>query len=483
MVRAGGGLTAGTNYPATTGTPWTVRRFVFLSALFLSLSACAPAQLVWEKTLAPGLVYREEVDRATPRVIHILRLSPGSPAVRLSAEPTGGAINEASSAPTGRLTVGAAAAKAGALAAVNGDYFADLAKGWNGNPLGLLVRSGEMLATPNPKRSVFAWGPDTFAFGKTTWTGTVRVGSDTLKLSGLNRTAGPQEAVLNLAAAGQAFAAEGDVSITLRMDGTLSPSGTVGATVERVSDDAGATPVPSGKAILVVRGARRATVQGVKTGDRMAVESRTTGFDWEKIDAAIGGGPMLVQDGAVSVGEEGFAPKAFVAARHPRTAIGRTAEGDLLLVTVDGRSSLSVGASLSELAATMRRLGCVEAMNLDGGGSTAMAAVGLTVNRPSDGRERAVADALMVRGASPAPVFGPLRLVVPTTVRKGQTVDARVVDAKGRTIPNARVLWVASGSLWMDQGGRLIVLSVGSGLVQAAVDGQVLTAKVTVPRR
>ena len=426
-------------------------------------------------------MYREEVDRATPRVIHVLRLTPGSPAVRLSAEPTGGAINERTSAPTGRLAVGVAAAKAGALAAVNGDYFVDLSKGWNGQPLGLLVRAGEILATPNPKRSVFAWGPETFAFGKAAWTGTVRAGTTSLKLGGLNRAAGAQEAVLNLASAGQAFAAEGDLSITLRMEGSLSPSGTVGATVEAVSNDAGATTVPPGKAILVVRGARRDVVRGVKPGDRLAVESRTTGFDWEKIDAAIGGGPMLVQGGEASVGDEGFAPKAFVAARHPRTAIGRTAEGDLLLVTVDGRSTISVGASLSELASTMRRLGCVEAMNLDGGGSTAMAAVGLTVNRPSDGRERAVADALMVRGASPAPVFGPLRLVVPTTVKKGDTVDARVVDAKGRTVPNARVLWVASGSLWMDQGGRVTVMASGAGLVQAAVDGQVLTVKVTVP--
>lgn len=438
---------------------------------------------MWEKTLAPGLVYREEVDRATPRVIHVLRLTPGSPAVRLSAEPTGGAINERTSAPTGRLAVGTAAAKAGALAAVNGDYFVDLSKGWNGHPLGLLVRTGEILATPNPKRSVFAWGPETFAFGKAVWTGSVRVGTETLKLGGLNRAAGPQEAILNLAAAGQAFSADGDLSITLKMDGTLSPSGTVGGTVEAVSDGPGATTVPPGRAILVVRGARRATVKEVKPGDRMAVESRTAGFDWEKIDAAIGGGPMLVQGGEAAVGDEGFAQKSFVAARHPRTAIGRTAEGDLLLVAVDGRSSLSVGASLSELASIMRRLGCVDAMNLDGGGSTAMAAVGLTVNRPSDGRERAVADALMVRGASPAPVFGPLRLVVPASVKPGQTVDARVVDAKGRTIPNARVLWVASGALWMDQGGRLTVLASGAGLVQAAVDGQVLTAKVTVPRR
>lgn len=453
-----------------------MRPFTLLPVLLLS--ACAPAQLVWEKTLAPGLVYREEVDRATPRVVHAIRITPGSPAVRLSAEPTGGAINEASSAPTGRTTVGVAAAKSGALAAVNGDFFVDLPKGWNGHPLGLLVRGGELLATPNPKRSVFAWGPTAVAFGKAEWQGSVRLDGGTLKLSGLNRTAGPNEAVLNASAAGQAFVAEGDIALTLRLDGPIAPSGTVAGTVEAVSDDAGARPVGPGRAVVVARGTRAALLRNLQRGDRVAVEMRTTGFDWEGLDSAVGGGPMLVQGGETVIGEEGFPAQAFVAARHPRTAVGRTADGDLWLVAVDGRSAVSAGASLSELAAIMRRLGCVEAMNLDGGGSTAMAALGITVNRPSGGHERPVADALMVRGAAPSPVFGPLKLVMPATVRDGETVDARVVDAKGRPVPNARVLWVASGALWMDQGGRLTVLGAGTGLVQAAVDGQVLTAKV-----
>ncbi len=454
-----------------------MRRFVFLPVLLLS--SCAPAQLVWEKTLAPGLIYREEVDRATPRVVHALRITPGSPAIRLAAEPTGGAINEATSAPTGRTTIGVATAKLGAIAAVNGDYFVDSPKGWNGQPLGLLVRAGELLATPNPRRSVFAWGPGTFAFGRAEWTGSLRMeGVPSFKLSGLNRTSGANEAVLNTSAAGQAFAADGDLAISLAVDGAIGPSGTVGAKVELVTPDASVTSVTPGKAVLVARGTKIAALRGLKPGDRVAIELKTTGFDWERIDSAVGGGPMLLEDGETAVGDEGFDPKAFVAARHPRTAVGRTAEGDIWLVAVDGRSSVSAGATLAEMAGIMHRLGCVEAMNLDGGGSTTMAATGITVNRPSDGHERPVADALLVRGSAPAPVFGPLRLVVPTTVREGETIDARVVDVKGRTVPNARVLWAASGSLWMDQGGRLTVLSNGTGLVQAAVDGQVLTAKV-----
>jgi hypothetical protein len=460
-----------------------MRRFALLPALLLS--ACAPAQLVWEKPLAPGLVYREEVDRAAPRIIHAVRITPSSPALRLSAEATGGAINEASSAPTGRTTVGTLAAKTGALAAVNADFFVDKPTGWNGHPLGLMVREGELMSTPLPARSVFAWGPGAFAFGKASWAGSFRSdGHADLKLSGINRATGENEAVLNTAAAGQAIAGEGAIAVTLKLNGVLAPTCTISGTVELVSDEKPAWTVEAGKAVLVLRGTKAEAMRGLKPGDRVAIDVRTKGFDWEKFDSAVGGGPMLVVDGETAIDgvEEGFGQANFVAARHPRTAVGRTADGDLWLVAVDGRSTLSIGATLPEMASIMKRLGCVEAMNLDGGGSTAMSVLGLTLNRPSAGKERAVANALLVRGASPTPLFGPLRLVVPTSVKGAETVDAKVVDAKGRTVPNARVLWVATGALWMDQGGRLKVVGDGLGIVQAAVDGQVLTAKVTAKR-
>lgn len=460
-----------------------MRQLALLPPLFLS--ACAPAQLVWEKPIAPGLVYRQEVDRAMPRVVHAVRITPGSPALRLSAEATGGAINEASSAPTGRTTVGTLAAKTGALAAVNADFFVDQPTGWNGHPLGLMVREGELMSTPMPTRSVFAWGPGAFAFGKASWTGSFRSeGRADLRLSGINRVAGENEAVLNTAAAGQAIAAEGAIAVTIKLDGVLAPTCTLSGTVELVSDEKPTWTIEAGKAVLVLRGAKADAMRGLKPGDRIAIDVRTKGFDWEKFDAAVGGGPMLVVDGETAIDgvEQGFGQANFVVARHPRTAVGRTADGDLWLVAVDGRSPLSIGASLPEMASIMKRLGCVEAMNLDGGGSTALSAMGLTLNRPSSGRERAVANALLVRGSAPTPLFGPLRLVVPATMRDGQTVDAKVVDGKGRTVPNARVLWVASGALWMDQGGRLRVLTEGQGLIQAAVDGQILTAKVAAKK-
>lgn len=83
--------------------------------------------------------------------------------------------------------------------------------------------------------------------------------------------------------------------------------------------------------------------------------------------------------------------------RHPRTAIGWRPDGKIILVVVDGRQKSSVGMTMDELAGLMLEMGCAQAMNLDGGGSTTMAIKNRIVNSPSDiTGERPVSDALMI---------------------------------------------------------------------------------------
>ena len=72
-----------------------------------------------------------------------------------------------------------------------------------------------------------------------------------------------------------------------------------------------------------------------------------------------------------------------IGGRNPRTAIGYTKENHLILLTADGREGSSVGLTLMELAHLMKELGCVYAMNLDGGGSTVMYVDGHVVNKPA----------------------------------------------------------------------------------------------------
>jgi exopolysaccharide biosynthesis protein len=112
--------------------------------------------------------------------------------------------------------------------------------------------------------------------------------------------------------------------------------------------------------------------------------------DWE----VVAGNTLLVQDGVA------VPHKSKV--RHPRTVVGLDKGGArLLLLVVDGRKpGVAVGMNYDELAAEMLRLGCYQALNLDGGGSSVMAVRNGSsfriLNEPSDGHERAVANVLGV---------------------------------------------------------------------------------------
>lgn len=137
-----------------------------------------------------------------------------------------------------------------------------------------------------------------------------------------------------------------------------------------------------------------------------AVEGGALRFGWDvpaegAVDSAgteaVGGFPDLIDAGRRVGDLEVQARPGFAAARHPRTAVGYDADHDRLwLVVVDGRQpDHSMGMTLPELAELFEALGAEEAINLDGGGSTALVVGPAPVNRPSDAAgERAVVNAL-----------------------------------------------------------------------------------------
>lgn len=125
--------------------------------------------------------------------------------------------------------------------------------------------------------------------------------------------------------------------------------------------------------------------------------SGDTGGTPQPVREALGAGPLLVRAGTTAVTDR---EKVIFGARmpevHPRTAAGVTADGALILMVVDGRQPASRGVSLEELAALMREVGAVAALNLDGGGSSALVVDGILVNRPQGGTtQREVMSALV----------------------------------------------------------------------------------------
>jgi exopolysaccharide biosynthesis protein len=126
---------------------------------------------------------------------------------------------------------------------------------------------------------------------------------------------------------------------------------------------------------------------------------------WEKFiqaDEVLTSGPVLITDG----NKEEMKQVSFYTTRHPRTALGKRENGDILMITVDGRAKEASGMTLSELQSLMGWLGCRYAINLDGGGSTTMYINGFSndgvVNYPSDNKkfdhegERKVANAILL---------------------------------------------------------------------------------------
>ncbi len=151
-------------------------------------------------------------------------------------------------------------------------------------------------------------------------------------------------------------------------------------------------PIPLNGFVIVGPAAK---LSALKINDRVDLEVKTNP-DWDDVNHIISGGPYLVKDGNVYVDIQDQKLLA-IGGRNPRTAIGYTKDNRFIMITADGREGSSIGMTLKEIAYLMHSLGCVNAMNLDGGGSTVMYVKGLIANRPPVKGGIALSNALTIR--------------------------------------------------------------------------------------
>ncbi|MHA7221640.1 phosphodiester glycosidase family protein [Arthrobacter sp. RHLT1-20] len=330
-----------------------------------------------------------------------------------------------------RETTSQLAADSGALAAVNGGYFVlDPKAGAPGDPAGTAVVGGKLLSEPVGDRPslVIDGKKNESSVQRLTWTG--RVSSPghgmSVALDGLNRVPG---LIRNCGGTGD-FPTDlplhdatcTDPDETVAFTGEFGSSTPSGPGLEVVLDQHGTvtainaargSAVPAGGRTVQATGADVTKLKDVATpGKRLDVESELTNEAGksEKAGGAtsvVNGGPMLVSGGAANItarrdgmvhsGDSNGFYYGWVHKRNPRTIAGVDAQGRTLLVTADGRQTTSLGLSIKEAADVARSLGMVDAINLDGGGSTTMVADGQVVNSPSDAAgQRPVGDALLV---------------------------------------------------------------------------------------
>jgi hypothetical protein len=316
--------------------------------------------------------------------------------------------------PLTELAAQARAEQQDVIAAVNGDY--DMADPYLGLPIGLAVSNGRIWTAGGPPRPTMAiLGSGIPFIGTPEYTLRLHVKSKFLPIDTLNKPMGFSKEH-NLRAYSSAFGTEVKAPKPFRaiVITHLSPGipiqifGGLRGVVTEIRDASDVQPIP-GDALLIAETPdvenSKSVFKSIKVGQKVTLWTSIRTGVRTGIQEAIGGLPMLVTDGRVSVAGEGDTGE-YLRARHPRTAVCYT-EDNYIFAVVDGRQpKLSVGMTLEELADFMLSLGCTEAMNSDGGGSTEMAlalpadskrpstlpaAAGsrLTiVNSPSDGHER-----------------------------------------------------------------------------------------------
>jgi hypothetical protein len=383
----------------------TTHRSAFLTAtlaVLLALAATASAgardrdeeqrplrPIVRTRRIAPGLLFTRIVERQAPRRTFILKADLSRP---LTVDMT----LAGPSMPVARTTSEMARSH-GALAATNGDFSVPGVR-----PIHPLAQDGDLLQSAGPNSPMFGLRQDeTGAFigvPNLDITVTDLDSGQIFELDRWNRGAPVTGEIAGFSPVGGTLEVPPSFSCSVRLlpDGPRSFDNTGTGVIQDFRVD---TAACTSESMLRQGGVVLSTPPATdEATPHLAMSSGTPmrlrwSLGWENVYDAMGGMPILVQDGRI-VAET--CPSAFCR-RNPRTAIGVTATGRVLMVVVDGRQPRwSVGSSLGELARLMVDLGAVHALNLDGGGASAMWVDGELVNRPSDGQQRNVTTSVLV---------------------------------------------------------------------------------------
>ncbi len=388
-----------------TPTPLRLRRILSpVVVLLLPVVAAAQSDTATTREIAPGVTLRRVV-REGPVVMHVVAVDLRRPDLRVG-------VTRACDRVHGRERPSAIARRlrsegVDVLAVLNAGFF-DLEGGTGASETNVVV-DGQIAKAVSVTESPF----DVFdnvhsqfamtdrgrpAIDRFALQGTVRTPRDRWRLGAINGRPALGEVALYTTRVIPRFpvnAATASVPLErMRRSGDTTVYRVRSSTPDSTADTTGAS------AVLVGAGNAAPGVARLRAGERLTVVARFTP-DRGRLNALVGGWPRIVRagvniaPGADSV--EGTFPR-FSANRNPRSVVGFSRDSTTLyLVSIDGRSAASVGMSLDELARAMIELGLHDALNLDGGGSTALVVGDTVVNRPSDqAGERPVGDVIVV---------------------------------------------------------------------------------------
>lgn len=370
-----------------------VSKIIVLVCFLCVLFGSSPAQEF--KTVHPGIEYALVTHKLgiDPVRINLLRLDLTK--VRLD-------VHHALDRAIGVETTSSIATRHRAVAAINAGFFRLDKSAFAGDSVGVFVVDGEVYSESHNNRialSIFNLARRTeikFDHLESQIELALSTGH-TIKLLGVNRELRARaDSVLFTPRFGSAVPAQDSQLLIVVRKGKISE---IRKAVE-------VNNIPRDGFLILANEETEPSFSSLKVGERVKLRfSPPYAYEWYKrgqlfkSEDIVAGVPQLIKNGRIQITwEQEKASKSFVETRHPRTAVAKLNDGKFLMLTVDGRQpGVSVGMNLYELADYLLSLGAIDAMNLDGGGSTTMFLDGRVINTPSDKEgERKVSDAIVV---------------------------------------------------------------------------------------
>ncbi|MDU3010365.1 MAG: stalk domain-containing protein [Peptoniphilus harei] len=336
--------------------------------MIVTSNVFAANKLLFKEPIAPGVVrYKYEISRDKKNAqANVVTVDLNNPHIKINTVAGGGTY-------TNKATVSQMADRTNAVALVNGDFFTMQLQGV---PLGASIIDGDMKSSPAVLTDIWSFGIDennTAFIDSTKFVGKVTApNGKSYPIDGLNKTFYWYQPSKEYSHESKIQMYDSFWSSKSRGDKTagevlLSEDNVVEQIVYRKNID---MKIPKGKKILQVSGgSERFVRENIKVGDKVQINTNIEpNRNWKMM---IGGHALLVENGAIKKYTKDVTSIGGIRAR---TAVGISKDGKTVyIVSCEGRTKRSAGLSLNELSQFMLDLGAFKAMNLDGGGSTAMA--------------------------------------------------------------------------------------------------------------
>ena len=278
------------------------------------------------------------------------------------------------------------------IGGTNADFFVMS----SGIPIGLVIDEGELISSDAWQYAVGFKADGTAVMGRPTMGMTVSGTSGTVSVSYFNKTRTTAGAYLldrNYDDATN-FSANGTYIVLERVDDTpVTVNGSVKLKVVSKGTGNSSFAIADNQMVLTKSdGANVPTWTDFAVGEEVTLTVTANDSNWADVDYAVGG-KLLIDNGTVTTtGIDG------ASSTRARSAIGVKADGTVVLYEIDGNQSSSAGLTAAQLGQELLELGCVRAICLDGGGSSAMALrqpgedTASLISSPSDGSQRACAN-------------------------------------------------------------------------------------------